>query len=159
MARFLTQQTALDTQPPTSSPPGGRRGEVDERRLRRGDVLLVDEASMLATADLAALTIRAKAAGARLVLVGDPAQIGAIRAPGGMLEHLAGLIPARVVELSGLHRFTHRWEAAATLAPARRRRTDLGHLPAARPDPSRRRRGRGRGRGVRPLAPGRHRRA
>lgn len=47
-----------------------------------GDVLLVDEASMLATKDLAALTIRAKAAGARLVLVGDPAQIGAIRAPG-----------------------------------------------------------------------------
>ena len=31
-------------------------------------------------------------------------------------EHLAGLLPNRVVELSGLHRFTHRWEAAATLA-------------------------------------------
>jgi hypothetical protein len=112
VARFLTQQTALDNQPPKRSGPGVR----DERRLRRGDVLLVDEASMLATADLAALTTRAQAAGARVVLVGDPAQIGAIRAPGGMLEHLAGLVPARVVELSGLHRFTHRWEAAATLA-------------------------------------------
>jgi hypothetical protein len=111
VARFLTQQTALDTQPLTRSRPGVR----DERRLRRGDVLLVDEASMLATADLAALTTRAQAAGARVVLVGDPAQIGAIRAPGGMLEHLAHLIPNRVVELSGLHRFTHAWEAAATL--------------------------------------------
>ncbi|MCA0331041.1 MAG: relaxase domain-containing protein, partial [Actinobacteria bacterium] len=110
VARFLTQQTALDTPPPTSSP-----SVRDERRLRRGDVLLVDEASMLATADLAALTTRAQAAGARVVLVGDPAQIGAIRAPGGMLEHLACLLPNRVVELSGLHRFTHRWEAAATL--------------------------------------------
>jgi hypothetical protein len=112
VARFLTSQNALDTRPPTRSSPGVR----DERRLRRGDVLLVDEASMLATADLAALTSRARAAGARVVLVGDPAQIGAIRAPGGMLEHLAGLIPGRVVELSGLHRFTHRWEAVATLA-------------------------------------------
>ncbi|MGE3257869.1 MobF family relaxase [Pseudonocardia sp.] len=111
VARFLTQQTALDTQPPTRGRPGVR----DERRLRRGDVLLVDEASMLATADLAALTTRAQAAGARVVLVGDPAQIGAIRAPGGMLEHLAHLLPSRVVELSGLHRFTHAWEAAATL--------------------------------------------
>jgi conjugative relaxase-like TrwC/TraI family protein len=114
VARFLTQQAALDTRPPATGQPLRRR-EVDERRLRRGDVLLVDEASMLATADLAALTTRAQAAGARVVLVGDPAQIGAIRAPGGMLEHLAGLIPDRVVELSGLHRFTHRWEAAATL--------------------------------------------
>lgn len=112
VARFLTQQTALDTQPPTNSSLGVR----DERRLRRGDVLLVDEASMLATADLADLTTRAKAAGARVVLVGDPAQIGAIRAPGGMLEHLAHLLPNRVLELGGLHRFTHRWEAAATLA-------------------------------------------
>ncbi len=112
VARFLTQQNALDTQPPTNSGPGIR----DERRLRRGDVLLVDEASMLATADLAALTARAREAKARVVLVGDPAQIGAIRAPGGMLEHLAHLVPNRVVELSGLHRFTHAWEAAATLA-------------------------------------------
>jgi hypothetical protein len=111
VARFLTEQTALDTQPPTRS-----RGVRDERRLRRGDVLLVDEASMLATADLAALTTRAKVAGARVVLVGDPAQIGAIRAPGGMLEGLAHRLPNRVIELSGLHRFTHRWEAAATLA-------------------------------------------
>jgi hypothetical protein len=79
-------------------------------------VVLVDEASMLATADLADLTTRATAAGARLVLVGDPAQIGAVRAPGGMLEHLTTLIPQRVVELDELHRFAHGWEAAATLA-------------------------------------------
>ncbi len=111
VARFLTQQAALD-EPQSRNPVRG----LDERRLRRGDVMLVDEASMLATADLAALTTRAAAVGARLVLVGDPAQIGAIRAPGGMLEHLTGLIPARVIELEGLHRFAHAWEAAATLA-------------------------------------------
>lgn len=111
VARFLTQQAALD-EPQSRNAVRG----LDESRLRRGDVVLVDEASMLATADLTALSTRAAAVGARLVLVGDPAQIGAIRAPGGMLEHLTGLVPARVVELEGLHRFAHAWEAAATLA-------------------------------------------
>ncbi len=118
VARFLTQQAHLDQHPDTRStrPSSAPAPGVDERRLRRGDVVLVDEASMLATADLANLTARATAAGARLVLVGDPAQIGAVRAPGGMLEHLTLLIPQRVVELDELHRFSHPWEAAATLA-------------------------------------------
>lgn len=117
VARFLTQQAHLDQHPDTSSTrPGGPPASMEERRLRRGDVVLVDEASMLATADLAGLTARAAAVGARLVLVGDPAQIGAVRAPGGMLEHLTTLIPQRVVELDELHRFAHGWEAAATVA-------------------------------------------
>ncbi|MFN8212147.1 MAG: MobF family relaxase [Candidatus Nanopelagicales bacterium] len=118
VAKFLTQQAHLDQHTNTGStrPPREARSGVEERRLRRGDVVLVDEASMLATADLANLTARATAVGARLVLVGDPAQIGAVRAPGGMLEHLTTLIPQRVVELDELHRFAHSWEAAATLA-------------------------------------------
>ena len=117
VARFLTQQAHLDQQPVTGGTrAGGAPASVDERRLRRGDVVLVDEASMLATADLANLIDRATAVGARLVLVGDPAQIGAVRAPGGMLEHLTTLIPQRVVQLDELHRFAHGWEAAATLA-------------------------------------------
>jgi conjugative relaxase-like TrwC/TraI family protein len=117
VARFLTQQAHLDQQPDArGTRSGSAPAAVEERRLRRGDVVLVDEASMLATADLANLTNRARVAGARLVLVGDPAQIGAVRAPGGMLEHLTTLIPQRVVELDELHRFAHGWEAAATLA-------------------------------------------
>jgi conjugative relaxase-like TrwC/TraI family protein len=118
VARFLTQQARLDQHDDTGTTLAGSApaSGVDERRLRRLDVVLVDEASMLATADLADLTARATAAGARLVLVGDPAQIGAVRAPGGMLEHLTTLIPQRVVELDELHRFAHGWEAAATLA-------------------------------------------
>ena len=70
---------------------------------------------MLSTADLDALTARAAAARAALVLVGDPAQIGAVNAAGGMFDHLTHTLAGQVVQLAELHRFTHTWEAAATL--------------------------------------------
>lgn len=58
-------------------------------RVGEGDVLVVDEASMLATADLHALARIVWEHRAKLVLVGDPAQIGAIDQAGGMLPALA----------------------------------------------------------------------
>ena len=70
---------------------------------------------MLSTADLDQLTARAAAAKARVVLVGDPAQIGAVNAPGGMFEHLTHLLATRRIDLTELHRFANPWEAAATL--------------------------------------------
>ncbi|HEY5032321.1 MAG TPA: AAA family ATPase [Actinomycetes bacterium] len=70
---------------------------------------------MLTTADLDQLTARVAWAGAALVLVGDPGQIGAVNAPGGMFEHLTHVLGPRTVELTELHRFAHPWEAAATL--------------------------------------------
>jgi AAA domain len=57
--------------------------------LAAGDVMIVDEASMLATRDLDALATATDQAGAKLLLVGDPAQIGAVDAAGGMLPALA----------------------------------------------------------------------
>ncbi len=51
--------------------------------------------------------------GAKLVLVGDPAQIGVVQGPGGMLAHLTAQLPR--IELTRIHRFTHDWEAAASL--------------------------------------------
>lgn len=81
----------------------------------RGEVLIVDEASMLSTADLDRLTHYVATHRARLVLVGDPGQIGAVNAPGGMFEHLTVKLAGQVIELTELHRFTHQWEAAATL--------------------------------------------
>lgn len=77
-------------------------------------VLLVDEAAMLATADLAALVAAAHAAPAKLVLVGDPAQIGPVERAGGLLPALAVRVGA--VELTGIRRFTQPWEATATRA-------------------------------------------
>ncbi len=81
----------------------------------RGEVIIVDEASMLSTADLDKLTRYVATHRARLVLVGDPGQIGAVNAPGGMFEHLTVKMAGQVIELTELHRFTHNWEAAATL--------------------------------------------
>jgi conjugative relaxase-like TrwC/TraI family protein len=80
-------------------------------------VLVVDEAGMLATGDLDRLVELVGRHGAKLVLVGDDHQLGAIRAPGGMFAALADTLGA--VELHEAHRFTHRWEAHA-LAQLRR---------------------------------------
>jgi conjugative relaxase-like TrwC/TraI family protein len=80
-------------------------------------VLVVDEAGMLATRDLGRLVDLVVRHGAKLVLVGDDRQLGAIRAPGGMFAALAETLGA--IELHEAHRFTHRWEARA-LAQLRR---------------------------------------
>jgi len=55
---------------------------------------------------------------AKLVLVGDDRQLGAVRAPGGMFAALAESLGA--AELRHTHRFTNRWEGTA-LAQLRRR--------------------------------------
>jgi conjugative relaxase-like TrwC/TraI family protein len=59
-------------------------GELDRGRrpLPRGSVLLVDEAGMVDSATLARLIDHARGADAKLVLVGDPAQLGEIEAGG-----------------------------------------------------------------------------
>jgi conjugative relaxase-like TrwC/TraI family protein len=77
-------------------------------------VLLVDEASMANTLDLATLTSLAARTAAKVVLVGDPAQIGVVNGPGGMLAALAHA--GHGIELATVHRFTHDWEKPASLA-------------------------------------------
>jgi conjugative relaxase-like TrwC/TraI family protein len=97
---------------------GVARSEAARYRLRPGDVVIVDEASMLATRDLDALTDAARAAGAKLNLVGDPAQIGVVDAAGGMLPALAERLHAPTLET--VHRFTEAWERRASLRLRRR---------------------------------------
>ncbi len=106
VARWLLQQQHLDDLP---------AGQRAEGGLGHRSVVVVDEASMLTTSDLDQLSARVARAGASLVLVGDPGQIGAVNAPGGMFEHLTHVLGPRTTELTELHRFTHPWEAAATL--------------------------------------------
>ena len=77
-------------------------------------VVLVDEASMANTLDLDRLIALAAERSAKVVLVGDPAQIGVINGPGGMLAALAHTGHATV--LSEIHRFTQAWERKASLA-------------------------------------------
>ena len=76
-------------------------------------VLVVDEASMASTFDLHQLAATAWNAGAKVVLVGDPAQIGTINAPGGLIAVLAAR--GHGIQLDQVHRFHHQWEAEASL--------------------------------------------
>ena len=65
------------------------RGTPDDERLRltASDVLLVDEASMADTRSLNQLQAAVDTAGVRLVLMGDPHQLGAVGAgAGGMMR-------------------------------------------------------------------------
>jgi conjugative relaxase-like TrwC/TraI family protein len=82
-------------------------------QLAPGGILIVDEASMLATKDLHALTRIVADAGGKLTLVGDPAQINAVDAAGGMLGALADRLGAP--SLSEVHRFRNPWERTASL--------------------------------------------
>ena len=82
-------------------------------RVGEGDVVLVDEASMLATTDLHSLSRIVWQRRAKLVLVGDPAQMGAIDQAGGMLPALAHRLDAP--SLDTVHRFTEPWERRASL--------------------------------------------
>jgi conjugative relaxase-like TrwC/TraI family protein len=80
--------------------------------LHENDVLVLDEASQLATTDLAMVQEAARQAGARLVLAGDTEQLGAVEA-GGMFRLLAREV--RCAELYEVRRFDAAWEAGASV--------------------------------------------
>jgi conjugative relaxase-like TrwC/TraI family protein len=90
--------------------------------FRSGQLVIVDEASLAGTRTLDTITAHAASVGARVLLVGDHAQLQAVDAGGavGMLVHDRGDAP----ELTDVHRFRHGWEKTASI--------DLRHgLPAA----------------------------
>ena len=93
------------------STPAGAQGES---ALDGRTVVIVDEASMASTLDLDPLITAAGRVGAKVVLVGDPAQIGVVNGPGGMLAALAHA--GHGVELAEIHRFSQPWEREASLA-------------------------------------------
>jgi ATP-dependent exoDNAse (exonuclease V) alpha subunit len=80
--------------------------------LHRDDVLVLDEASQLSTADLAMIGEAARQGGARIIATGDTAQLGAVEA-GGMLALLAAAVPA--ARLHEVRRFEARWERQASV--------------------------------------------
>lgn len=91
----------------------GRTGAGDEDwRLRADDLVVVDEAGMVTTSDLHNIAARCEQAGAKLVLTGDPRQLGAV-GPGGALAELFGAAPTH--ELVEVRRFSHAWEGPASL--------------------------------------------
>ena len=88
------------------------RGPLDEYRLPHGATVVVDEAGMLATPFLFDLVTLADRNRWRLALVGDHRQLQAV-GRGGMFAEVCDR--GRAVELEQLHRFTHDWEATASL--------------------------------------------
>jgi conjugative relaxase-like TrwC/TraI family protein len=90
-------------------------------RLHRNDVIVLDEAGMVGTRQLAHLLVATEAAGAKLVLVGDPAQLPEIEA-GGTLAALVKRLGAS--ELTENRRQGESWERFA-LDALRHARADV----------------------------------
>lgn len=81
--------------------------------LKAGQLLIIDEASLAGTFALDAITTHAQEVGAKVLLVGDWAQLAAVDAGGafGMLVRDRGNAP----ELTDVRRFNHEWEKHASL--------------------------------------------
>lgn len=82
--------------------------------LRSGQLVLVDEASLAGTLALDRITTHAAEVGAKVLLIGDWAQLSAVETGGafGMLARHRHGVP----ELTDVRRFANEWEKAATLA-------------------------------------------
>ena len=112
VARLLVAAKDKPTDP-NSQPSTGSRPD-DSNPVPAGGTIIIDEASQLATRDLAAVCGLAAGAGARIILVGDPAQQGSIAA-GGMFAALAESGALTTVALAELWRFEDPEEAAVTV--------------------------------------------
>ncbi len=88
--------------------------EVARWRLRRSQLVIVEEATLAGTFALDELVTAAREAGAKVLLVGDQAQLSAVEA-GGMFAALVrdrnGLAP----QLSDVRRFHNVWEQRASV--------------------------------------------
>lgn len=81
--------------------------------FRAGQLVIIDEASLAGTLPLDRITALAATAGAKVLLVGDYAQLQSVDAGGAfsMLVHDRADAP----ELIDVHRFVHEWEKTASL--------------------------------------------
>ncbi|MFF2485139.1 MobF family relaxase [Microbacterium sp. NPDC058062] len=82
-------------------------------RFRAGQLVIVDEASLAGTVSLDRISSLAAHAGAKVLLVGDHAQLQAVDAGGafGLLANERDDVP----ELVDVHRFVHDWEKKASV--------------------------------------------
>ena len=81
-------------------------------RWPAGTTVILDEAGMAATADLARLVHLVRRHHWRLVVVGDPAQLPSV-ARGGVFAHWCDTIPHHTLDTP--RRFSHDWEASASI--------------------------------------------
>lgn len=115
----------LDVQARLADAPNGERRSIayaqEATRLaatqhrwsfHQNQLVVVDEASMVSTFQLAALVQQAEDAGAKILLVGDPSQLDSIDA-GGVLGWLDR--QGRTSRLSTIWRFHEEWERTSSL--------------------------------------------
>ena len=91
----------------------GQREARGATSLGPGALIVLDEASTAAMPDLAAVLQHAARSGAKLVITGDPAQLGAVQAGGGMDMLTRKLGHTQLTEAV---RFRNEWEGSASLA-------------------------------------------
>lgn len=91
--------------------------------FQANQLVIIDEASMVSTFQLAALVEQAREAGAKILLVGDPGQLDAIDA-GGVLGWLDR--EGKTTRLSTIWRFHEEWERTTSL---KLRRGDYSAVP------------------------------
>ena len=90
----------------------GKREARGARTLQPGTLLLLDEASMMSMADLAAIIRLATEHGCKVLITGDHEQLAAVEGGGGMIMLTRQM---GYVQLAEPVRFTHEWERDATL--------------------------------------------
>ena len=90
----------------------GQRGARGPIPLQAGDLILMDEASMVTTPDLADVVTQAAAVGAKVILAGDTQQLQAVENGGGM-SLLADALG--YAQLTDPVRFRAAWEQSASL--------------------------------------------
>lgn len=100
-----------------------------------GLLVIIDEASLAGTLSRDRITQAAEEVGAKVLLVGDFAQLQSVDAGGGfsLLIHDRHDAP----ELVDVHRFTHAWVKTASLGAAARPHPSHRHLPGTRSHPRR----------------------
>ena len=88
--------------------------EVVRWRLRRGQLVIVEEATLAGTFALDELVAAAGDAGAKVLLVGDQAQLSAVESS-GMFAALVRDRDGQAPQLSDVHRFLNAWEKRASV--------------------------------------------
>lgn len=114
-AEGLTTSSGIAARTLASWEYGWSRGRHE---LARNDILVIDEAGMVASRQLARFVAEAEKRGAKLVLVGDHEQLQAIGA-GSPFRAIAERIGS--VELTDIRRQKHDWQREATVAFATHR--------------------------------------
>jgi hypothetical protein len=100
----------------------GARGVRGIRSLAAGSLIVLDEASMMSTADLADIMAFARERGCKVIVAGDQEQLAAVEGGGGMM-----LLARRLgyVQLAEAVRFGEQWEREASLGLRRGELTAL----------------------------------